>query len=145
MVKNKLVKKNGKKKDYSLIAASGTVAIIFIAITLFVLLNSLVRFDRHEFFDPPTIFLIGTLLSFLAFILSIYLIFIYLKDYLELRSKFTLGILFMIVAFMLFSLTSMPPIHNLFGVYGRPGMFTMVLPSLFATLSLAILAWMSSK
>jgi hypothetical protein len=146
MVKSKVVKKDGQKNNnYSLMAGLGTIAIVFVAITLFVFVNQFVPFDRHEMLDASTIFMVGSFLSFFMFVLSIYLIFTYLKDYLELKSKFTLGILCMIISFMLFSLTSMPPIHNLFGVYGRPGLFTMVLPSVFATLSLAILAWFSSK
>jgi hypothetical protein len=76
--------------------------------------------------------------------LSIYLTFVYLKDYLELRSKFTFGILMAVIAFMMFAITSTPLLHWFLGIYGRPGMFSMV-PYVFATISLAILAWVSSR
>lgn len=139
------MEKNEKNKtNYTLTATAGTIAIVMTALALF-LVAGLMSPLRHE--EPPDmflLFLVGTGLSIIMFILSIFMIYIYFRDYLELRSKFTFGILLMMVALMLFSLTSMPFIHNFFGVFGRPGIFTVV-PYLFATVSLAILAWLSSK
>lgn len=144
MMKNKN-KNNGKKNvDYALFSAIGTVAIVSVSVIVLLMANMASFFHRGEPPDMSLLFTMGSLLSLAMFLLSIYLIFIYLKDYLELRSKFTFGILLMMVALMLFALTSMPLIHNLFGVFGKPGMFS-VIPYLFATISLAILAWLSSK
>ena len=83
-------------------------------------------------------------ISLVMFVLSIYLIYIYLKDYLELKSKFTLGILLAVISFMFFALTSNPMFHMVFGLFGREGIFTLI-PLLFATISLGILAWISSR
>ncbi len=139
--------KNNPKKNgnYVLFAIIGTIAIVAVSV-LFLLMANMVAPSRHgeEFMDLQFLFTISSLLSLSMFVLSIYLIFIYLKDYLELKSKFTLGILFMMIALMLFALTSMPLVHNLFGVFGKPGFFSII-PYIFATISLAILAWLSSK
>ena len=45
---------------------------------------------------------------------------------------------------MLFAISANPLLHMLFGVFGRPGLFSII-PPLFATVSLAILAWVSSR
>ena len=133
-----------EKKDYSMSALLGTFLIILISVLVFFVANFFLPFRREEMFDMAAVFTIGTILSSAMFVLSIYLIFTYLKDYLELKSKFSLGLLIMMVALMLFSITSMPPVHGAFGVFGRPGLLSIV-PYLFATISLAILAWLSSK
>ncbi len=133
-----------KKVDYTAMAVTGAISIVIISIALLLLVNLLFPFRRHEFLDMPTIFTIGSVLSLLMFVLSVYLIFIYLRDYLELKSNFTFGLLLMMVALMLFSLSSMPLLTTIFGVYGRPGLFS-VIPYIFTLISLAILAWLSSK
>ena len=139
-----MVKKETKKSNEALIAAAGTIAIVFGSLLALLVVDLLFPFRREEFPDMAAVFTIGSTLSIAMFLLSTYLTFVYLKDYLELKSKFTLGLLLMMVAFMLFSLTSMPLMHNLFGVFGRPSLFSIV-PYLLATVSLAILAWLSSK
>ncbi|MGV8176214.1 MAG: hypothetical protein ACP5NX_00215 [Candidatus Bilamarchaeaceae archaeon] len=137
----KKVKANG----YSVKAGVGTLAIVLISVMLMLSVDRIFSFRGHEsMLDMGAMFMIGNLLSFAMFVLSIYLTFTYLKDYLELKSSFTLGIILAVVSFMMFALTSMPAFHMLLGVYGRPGPFNFV-PYLFATISLGILAWLSSK
>jgi len=94
--------------------------------------------------SPDLFFMIGAVASTLMLLLSVYLVYTYLKDYMELKSAFTLGVLSAVVAFMLFALTANPMLHSFFGVYGRFGVM-QIIPYVFATVSLAILAWVSSK
>ncbi|MFH0835301.1 MAG: hypothetical protein V1881_03080 [Candidatus Micrarchaeota archaeon] len=82
-------------------------------------------------------------LSALNAILAIYLIFIYVKDYLKLRSPFTLGIIAVLFSFLLYALTSMPLVHILFGRYGA-GSFSFV-PLLFSAIGLLIFAKLSNE
>jgi len=135
--------KNGKKRDYTGNAILGTLGIIAISVFLLEFANIVLPFNRY-FFANAIIFTGINLLSISMFFLSTYLIFIYLRDYLELKSSFTLGVIFALIAFMLFSITSTPLIHDFLGVYGRPGPFSFV-PYIFATIALIILTWLSSK
>ncbi len=92
----------------------------------------------------PNIFLIQLGLSTIMVLLSLYLLFTYIKDYLQLRTKFTIGLIVSIFSFMLFAISANPILHVFLGVYGGRGIFSVV-PYLFATISLAVLVWVSSK
>jgi len=50
----------------------------------------------------------------------------------------------MMFSFMMFSIGINPWLQLFFGVYGQKGIFSLI-PIGLATLSLAILAWISSK
>ncbi|VVB68367.1 Uncharacterised protein [Candidatus Norongarragalina meridionalis] len=76
-------------------------------------------------------------------LIAIYLIFIYVKDYLKLRSAFTLGIIAVLFSFLLYALTSVPLVHILFGRYGA-GSFSFV-PLLFSAIGLLIFAKLSNE
>lgn len=140
--------KNGKN-NYGFKAAAGTVLILALCIGIFFVadaLSPLRNLDtKQEFKDAKTNIsvLLGTL-STLMLIVCAYLLFIYLKDYLELRSGFTLGILAAVVSLMLFAITMNPFFHLLFGMSKDPGVFTLI-PYFFATAALFILAWVSSR
>ena len=137
-------KENAKtRKDYTAAAALGTFGIIAASIIMIAVTDLVFPFWRGTI-SEMLMFLAMNAVSMLMLALSIYLTFVYLKDYLELRSGFTFGILMAVVSFMLFAITSTPLLHWFMGIYGRPGMFSMV-PYIFATISLAILAWLSSK
>lgn len=155
-------KKGKEKNNIGLKAAFGTLLIVLLSVGILFAANMAFAFRdmgrgmEHvapegtapsEGFTPPSpdpFFIIGTVTSSLMLLLSIYLVYTYLKDYMELKSKFTLGVLSAVIAFMLFAITSNPLLHFFFGVYGRFGVFQMI-PYVFATVSLAILAWVSSK
>ena len=92
----------------------------------------------------PYVFLAQIVLSLMMLVMSFYLLFIYLKDYLQLKSKFTMGLIVAVFSFMLFAFAANPLLHMFLGVYGGQGLFPLI-PYLFATLSLAILVWVSSK
>ena len=137
------------KNNVTFKAIGGTVLVLALSILVFVFVNALVPF-RHmgpridEMPPPPDIFLFQIIVLFVMLALSIYLFFIYLKDYLQLKSKFTFGLLLAILSFMLFAIAANPVLHVFFGIYGSRGIFSLV-PYGFATISLAILAWVSSK
>lgn len=135
--------KKKEKADYTLEAALGTVAIAVVLVALLFTANLLFPFRRQPF-GEEIFFITANFLSLTTFLLSAYLTFVYLKDYLELRSRFTFGILLVIISLMMFALTSNPFVHVLLAVYGVRGIFPAV-PYLFATIALAILAWISSK
>jgi magnesium-transporting ATPase (P-type) len=145
-----MAKKERKKgNNVAVKAAIGTLMILVLSMIIFFigdLMFSFRNFGSREEFGQIMMnsMIITSIISFVMLVLSIYLIYIYLKDYLELKSKFTLGVLLAVVAFMLFAITSNPVFHIFFGLYGREGIFKLI-PLLFATISLAILAWISSR
>jgi len=144
-----MMAKEKRKNNEAGKAAIGTLIIVFLSVLVFFIADMALSFrdidSRREFRElQMNQFLISTILSSAMFILSIYLIYIYLKDYLELGSRFTLGILFAVISFMMFSIASNPILQHIFGIHGNPGIF-MLIPPLFATISLAILAWISSR
>ncbi|VVC02435.1 Uncharacterised protein [Candidatus Burarchaeum australiense] len=144
----KNARKETKSNNLALKAALWTAAIVLVVLTLLLVADSQFSFRRMERNPPFELmqnwFLISGALASAVFALSLYLIYIYLKDYFELKSKFTLGVLFAVVAFMLFALTSNPALLGAFGIERGMGPFSL-LPMLFAVISLAILAWISSK
>ena len=143
--------KEGKKpkNNYGFKAAGFTLLIVVLCIGIFFVADALVPVkgweNRHELKALQESYLyIMSSISSIMFIISAYLVFIYLKDYLELRSRFALGILLAVVSFMLFAISSNPLLHMVFRLPDKSGLFTLI-PMIFATISLGILAWVSSK
>ncbi|MEW5997093.1 MAG: hypothetical protein AB1657_05915 [Candidatus Micrarchaeota archaeon] len=127
-------------------AAIATVLIAFFSVAIFIFADMLMPFrgleDKKEFMQSG--FFLVTAMSSIMLVLAVYLVYTYVKDYVELKSGFTLGVLSAVVAFMLFAITSNPLLQHFLGVYGKGGLFQMI-PLFFAMVSLAILAWVSSK
>ena len=122
---------------------------LLLALGIFVVFDSAMPFrhlgSRAEVAELlQNIFLLHIGLSTAMILLSLYLLFTYLKDYLQLKSKFTLGLLIVVFSFMLFAISTNPALHIFLGVYGSKGLFNMV-PYVFATVALAVLVWISSK
>lgn len=77
--------------------------------------------------------------------LCIVLMATYLRLYSEIKSKFTLGLLFVMFSLFVYAATSNPVIHALIGYCLKGlGPFTM-LPDIFATIALGILLYLSEK
>jgi|WetSurMetagenome_2_1015567.scaffolds.fasta_scaffold76316_4 hypothetical protein len=143
-----------KENNLTLKAFCGAVLAILISVGFLLAANAAMPFRQFEPGNIPpreappdmfqNVFLLHTVLSLAMLILSFYLFFIYLKDYLQLKSGFTFGLLLAVFSFMLFAVAANPFLHVFFGVYGRDGIFQSV-PYLFATISLGILVWVSSK
>ena len=148
MAKEKETKKE-RKNNYSFKAVGFTLLVVVLCIGIFFVADLLTPFrgleSREEFRAlHESQFLLMNSVSTVMFLISIYLVFIYMKDYIELRSSFTLGILLAVVSFMLFAISSNPLLHMMLGVFGKQGIFELI-PMVFATMSLGILAWVSSK
>lgn len=139
-----------EKRNETVKALGGTLLALLIAVGILFVADAVFSFrnlaDTREeaAMVMGQIFVIHTTLSFAMLLLSFYLSFIYLKDYFQLKSKFTLGLLAAVFSFMMFALTANPLIHVILGVYGGKGIFSLI-PYLFATISLGILVWVSSK
>ncbi|MBU0527418.1 hypothetical protein KKE92_02970 [Candidatus Micrarchaeota archaeon] len=138
-----------KENNITLKAIIGTMLAVFLSISIFIVVDFVVPFRQLGPRDGPMelandIFLAHTAISFLMIALSVYLLFTYLKDYLELKSRFTIGVLLAVFSFMLFAIAANPPLHMFLGVYGGRGLFQLV-PYVFATIALAILVWVSSR
>jgi len=126
-------------------AILATTAIVLISIVSILVLNSI--FSINSMFalqTSLTLIFARTALSLLSLGLSAYLMFVYLQDYMELKSGFTLALLLTVTAFMFYSLTSNPILHSACGIYTSTGLFSII-PLFFSTIAMGILAWVSSK
>ncbi|MHA1769984.1 MAG: hypothetical protein ACTSYL_10375 [Candidatus Thorarchaeota archaeon] len=86
---------------------------------------------------------IKTMIAFVNMALSIPLLVIYGQLYRQLQSKFTVGLIIMILVLFLYAVTSNPLLHVLFGFHVQGlGLFTII-PDLFATLALMALLYIS--
>lgn len=138
-----LERQRAQPSGFSGKALVGTLAILAIAMLIFMMFDSIMPFRRSQMLD---LMLGMAALSTLTIIFSVVLIYTYLKDYLELKSSFTLALLLAIISFLMFGISSNPFVHLFFGVPGRPagGLFAIA-PLFFAALALGILAWVSNK
>ncbi|PIT84778.1 hypothetical protein COU37_01395 [Candidatus Micrarchaeota archaeon CG10_big_fil_rev_8_21_14_0_10_45_29] len=143
MKKNKI--KKGESK-LNAVAALGAVGIAVLGFLLFFAADALILSGGRGRMPPMMggdFFLFRSFLSMLIMGFSLWLVYVYLKDYMELKNELTLGILFAVIAFMLFGISSIPQLHRMLGI-GAAGIFD-TLPLVFAALALAILAWVSAK
>ncbi len=83
-------------------------------------------------------------LSMLNVLLILYLIYIHTKDYLALRSNFTLGLVAFLFSFLLYALSSLPIVQIFFWRFGRAEIFSFV-PMLFSAIGLIIFAKLSNE
>jgi len=83
-------------------------------------------------------------LSLLNLALLAYLLYIYTKDYLKIKSNFTLGIIAFLFSFMLYALSEVPLLHLLLGPLGGPNIFSFV-PMAFSAIGLLIFAKLGSE
>ncbi|MCX6776076.1 MAG: hypothetical protein NT130_04490 [Candidatus Micrarchaeota archaeon] len=84
------------------------------------------------------------ILSILNTLLVIYLLFVYVRNYLVLKSNFTLGLIAFLFSFLLYALSSIPLVHTLFGPFGIGGVFSFI-PMLFSAIGLVIFAKLSNE
>jgi|SRR5271157_991498 len=162
-MKEKKTEKNKDAKTEGLAIAYTTILIVaafaVLIISSFILPS--VRFigmgeneSRPEFVEmggmnPELVNLNGyvtvrLILSVLNTVLVAYLLFVYVRSYLILRSNFTLGIVAFLFSFFLYALSSIPLVHGLFGPFGIGGVFSFV-PMLFSAIGLLIFAKLSNE
>ena len=140
--------KDAKKGGNGLMlkALLGTIGIFVAGILVFFVADLVMPFRRGPMMammqNLQNVFLIGTLLSTVMLAFSLYLIYVYLKNYLELKNEVMLGLLLAVASFMMFALSSNPFFQFFFG--SNPGVFT-VIPLVFAAAALGALAWISAR
>jgi len=83
-------------------------------------------------------------LSTFNVLIVIYLLYIHIKDYLRLKSTFTLGLIAFLFSFLMYAIASMPLLHPLLGSYGRAAMISFV-PMMFSAIGLLIFAKLSNE
>ncbi|MDD5317440.1 MAG: hypothetical protein PHF51_01760 [Candidatus ainarchaeum sp.] len=83
-------------------------------------------------------------LSVLNVVLVVYLLFVYVKDYLRLKSSFTLGLVAFLFSFLMYALSSLPVVHMLLGPFGIANVFSFV-PMLFSAIGLVIFVKLSNE
>ncbi len=135
-----------KQDDLGVKAALGAFAFLAASVLVLVWANSWMPFSHLD--KSPLIIrnylALSGLLSTTTLLLSVYLAYTYLKLYWEVKSKFALGILVSVFAFTLYSLVS-NPLFLLLVRIGRGSIFLSLVPTAFAAIALATLAWVSSK
>jgi len=82
-------------------------------------------------------------LSTLNIVLVLYLLYVYVKDYLRLRSNFTLGLVAFLFSFLLYAISSTPLFYML-SMRSFASTFSFV-PMLFSALGLLIFAKLSNE
>jgi len=82
--------------------------------------------------------------SALNVILVIYLLYVYVKDYLSIKSSFTLGLVAFLFSFLLYALSSFPLMRMVLGPLGMASMLSFV-PMLFSAVGLLIFAKLSNE
>jgi len=136
MAKNKMKKFPGN----ALVPLACTFALIAAALFLTILSSSALPRGRMMMQDD-SYYSARLLLSGLNIALCAYLLFVYVRDYLELRSSFTIGLIGFLFAFLLYGLSSFPLLHSYLGYpmqgMGGLGAFALV-PMLFSTVALLI-------
>lgn len=83
-------------------------------------------------------------LSAVNIALVIYLLYVYLKDYLRYKSAFAFGIVAFLFSFLLYALSSLPLVHSLLGFRGLSSVFSFI-PLLFSAVGLVIFAKLSNE
>ena len=74
----------------------------------------------------------------------IYLLYIHIKDYLRLKSSFTLGLVAFLASFLMYAISTLPEMHLLLGSYGSAAMISFV-PMMFSAIGLLIFAKLSNE
>jgi|GEM_PF-1733357 len=77
-------------------------------------------------------------------IIVIYLLYIHIKDYLRLKSTFTLGLIAFLASFLMYAISTVPAMHLLLGANGRAAMISFV-PMMFSAIGLLIFAKLSNE
>ena len=85
-----------------------------------------------------------SVLSVFNIIIVIYLLYIHIKDYLRIKSSFTLGLVAFLASFLMYAISTLPEMHLLLGSYGRAAMISFV-PMMFSAIGLLIFAKLSNE
>ncbi len=93
--------------------------------------------------DARLFILIKTMISFVNTALIVFLLVAYASIYRKMKTQFTLGLIVVMIAFLLYALTSNPLLQMSFGYYALAlGPFAMI-PDLFTTFALVVLIFIT--
>jgi len=134
-----------KNNGFALKALLGTFGIFAVGLLVFFIVDLIMPFGRHPGMMQirANVFLLKIILSIAILGFSLYLIFDYLRSYLQVKNEMLLGVLLSIIAFMMFAISTNPIMQFMFRQDGN-GVFS-VIPLVFAAAALGTLAWVSSK
>lgn len=138
-------KESRKTRDFAFKAAIGTIAMMLVSLLMVYFSSMLI--PRGMMMQNDEWFNARVFASFANLLLIAYLFFIYLKDYLELRSRFTLGILAFLLVFSFYAFVSNPIVLFNLGIRlgpGGGGPFAFA-SMIFTGLALLVLAWISDQ
>ena len=77
--------------------------------------------------------------------ISVILIFLYVNIFRKIKSDFTLGLIIVMFAFLIYAITANPLFYSIFGYWGfGMGPFQMI-PDIFTTIALGVLLYLSLK
>jgi len=82
-------------------------------------------------------------LSIFNVLIVIYLLYIHVRDYLRLKSSFTLGLVAFLFSFLMYAISNVPLLHSMLGPFGRAAMLSSV-PMMFSAIGLLIFAKLSN-
>ena len=100
---------------------------------------------RFEEMDYRGYIVAKSMVTMINITISVILIFLYVNIYRKLKSDFTLGLLIVMFAFLVYGITSNPLFYSIFGYWGYGmGPFQMV-PDIFSTIALGVLLYLSLK
>jgi hypothetical protein len=152
-------KKGNRPEQFDAKPALYTIALIAAALGLIVVSSLLLPGIGRAFRGPESLehapppgdvsmfennFALSLFFSLLNVGLAIYILFIYVKDYLAVRSSFTLGMVVFVFSFLLYAISSLPLVHMVLGPYGAASRLSVV-PMVFSAICLAIFAKLSSE
>jgi hypothetical protein len=140
------MKKNNINQNLNKKALLITIAIFlgaFLFIWLFSFLIRILYIGIPKSWLLNDLFLFRTILSLFVLIFSLVLIFIYTKDYLELKNDLTAGVLLAIIALMLFAISSNPIFFAFMGFSNFWIVHTLSI--FFTTIALGFLLWVCLK
>jgi hypothetical protein len=162
----KAAKNNGPKSNgshYTSRAALYTATLIAAALAILVLSSfilprlQMVEDLREGLFSPwagpqavaemqaqlGSFFFLRLLLSAANIALLVYLLYVYVKDWLQLRTGFALGLVAFLFSFLLYALSTFPPVR-LLSPFRGPDIFSFV-PLLFSAIGLLIFVKLSNE
>jgi len=90
------------------------------------------------------LFALRFVFSLFNVVIVIYLLYIHIKDYLRLKSTFTLGLIAFLASFLMYAISTVPAMHLLLGANGRAAMISFV-PMMFSAIGLLIFAKLSNE
>jgi hypothetical protein len=143
---------NGSAALFTLVLIAGAIGLIVVSSLLLPGIGRAIRPPEPLAHAPPAGDLapfennigLSLFFSLLNVGLAIYILFTYVKDYLAVKSSFTLGMVVFVFSFLLYAISSLPLVHMVLGPYGIASRLSVV-PMVFSAICLMIFAKLSNE